>query len=66
MIVAAYRLLVHGPVVRGKGSSQHALSQSNDEVHNPEPTKDMVHLHSEQMATKNMSRISHAIYKNKF
>lgn len=45
-------LLVPSPVIRGKCSGLHTLSQSYDKVHDPEPAEQMVDLHAEQVTVK--------------
>ena len=50
LFVNTHRLLVPSPVIGGKCTCQCTLAQGNDEIHEPEPAKQMVDLHAEQMA----------------
>ena len=43
---------VESEIPRRERSSQHTLSQGNNEVHDPQPAKEVVHLHTEQVTEK--------------
>ena len=47
---STYSFLVPGPIVGGKCTGKHTLAKSDDEIHDPEPSKQMVNLHAEQMS----------------
>ena len=47
-----YMLLVPSPVIRGKCTGLHTLSQSYDKIHYPEPAEQMVDLHAEEVTVK--------------
>lgn len=47
-----HMLLVPSPVIRGKCSGLHTLSQSYDKIQDPEPAEQMVDLHAEQVTVK--------------
>lgn len=50
--VNTHRLLVPSPVIRGKCAREHTHSKSHDKIHQPEPAKQMVDLHAEQVTIK--------------
>lgn len=47
--INTHSLLVPGPVIGGKCTSQRTHSKSHDKIHDPEPAKQVVDLHAEQM-----------------
>lgn len=52
----AYIGFVVGKVPRREGSGQHALTKSNDKVHNPQPAKKVKNLHAKQVSEKKSNK----------
>jgi hypothetical protein len=48
---------MEGKIPRCKSSSKDTLTQSNDEVHYPQPTKEMKDLHPKKMAVEDKTKI---------
>jgi len=47
---------VVGKVPRREGSGQHALTKSNDKVHDPQPAKKVKNLHAKQVSEKKSNK----------